>query len=137
MNWDAEDRPSRMGKWYADNYLDLIDLEEPPHGDDEWDLWAQRQVRRSVRRVSEAASERAMNSETSEGQILAILEKAEDEVSRGDEAAARDSLSAALSMVQQSRTGSLERTTSQAVLDCVSLMWAMTETESGDGVSVE
>ena len=137
MNWDAENRRARMRKWYADNYLDLIDLEEPPPGDEEWDIWAQRQVRRSVRRLSEAASERAMNSEKSEGQILAILEKAEDEVSRGDEAAARDSLSAALSMVQQSRTGSLERTTSQAVLDCVSLMWAMTGTETGDGVGAE
>ena len=131
MNWDAENRRARMRKWYAENYLDLMDLEEPPHGDDEWDLWAQRQVRRSVRRVSEAASERALNSETSEGRILARLERAEDEISQGDETAARDSLSAALSMVQQSRTGSLERTTSQAVLDCVSLMWAMTDPESG------
>jgi len=41
-------------------------------------------------------------------------------------------LRAALSMVQQSRTGSLERETSQAVLDCVSLMWAMTELENND-----
>ena len=131
MNWDAENRRARMRKWYADNYANLIDLEEPPHGDDEWDLWAQRQVRRSVRRVSEAASERVLNSKTSEGQILGLLERAEDEISRGDEAAARDSLSTALSMVQQSRTGSLERTTSQAVLDCVSLMWAMTDPESG------
>ena len=73
-----------------------------------------------------------MNSVTNEGQILARLERAEDEISRGDETAARDSLSAALSMVQQSRTGSLERTTSQAVLDCVSLMWAMTEVENDD-----
>ena len=132
MNWDAENRRARMRKWYADNYLNLIDLEEPPHGDDEWDLWAQRQVRRSVRRVSAAASERALNSETSEGRILARLERAEDEISRGDEAAARDSLSAALSMVQQSRTGSLKRETSQAILDCVSLMWAMTELENDD-----
>ena len=132
MNWDAENRRARMRKWYADNYLNLIDLEEPPHGDDEWDLWAQRQVRRSVRRVSAAASERALNSETSEGRILACLERAEDEISRGEEAAARDSLSATLTMVQQSRTGSLERETSQAVLDCVSLMWAMTELENND-----
>ena len=132
MNWDAENRRARMRKWYADNYLNLIDLEEPPHGDDAWDRWARRQVRRSVRRVSAAASERALNSETSERRILACLEKAEDEISRGEEAAARDSLSAALSMAQQSRTGSLERETSQAVLDCVSLMWAMTELENDD-----
>ena len=132
MNWDAENRRARMRKWYADNHLDLIDVEEPPQGNDQWDLWAQRQVRRSVRRVSEAASEQALNSATNEGGILALLETAEEHISQGDEAGARESLSAALSMVQQSRTGSLERGTSRAVLDCVSLMWAMTELEDGE-----
>ena len=99
MNWDAENRRARMRKWYADNHLNLLNLEEPPQGNDEWDLWAQRQVRRSVRRVSEAASERALNSDASEGQILARLERAEDEISQGDETAARDSLSAAHSNI--------------------------------------
>ena len=132
MNWDAENRRARMRKWYADNHLDLIDVEEPPQGNDEWDLWAQRQVRRSVRRVSEASSEQALNSATNEGVILALLETAEEQISQGDEAGARESLSAALSMVQQSRTGSLERGTNRAVLDCVSLMWAMTELEDGE-----
>lgn len=132
MNWDAENRRARMRKWYADNHLDLIDVEEPPQGNDEWDLWAQRQVRRSVRRVSEASSEQALNSATNEGVILALLETAEEQISQGDEAGARESLSAALSRVQQSRTGSLERGTSRAVLDCVWLMWAMTELEDGE-----
>ena len=132
MNWDAENRRARMRKWYADNHLDLIDVEEPPQGNDEWDLWAQRQVRRSVRRVSEASSEQALNSATNEGVILALLETAEEQISQGDEAGARESLSAALSRVQQSRTGSLEQGTSRAVLDCVSLMWAMTELEDGE-----
>ncbi len=121
-----------MRKWYADNHLDLIDVEEPPQGNDEWDLWAQRQVRRSVRRVSEASSEQALNSATNEGVILALLETAEEQISQGDEAGTRESLSAALSMVQQSRTASLEGGTSRAVLDCVSLMWAMTELENDD-----
>ena len=132
MNWDAENRRARMRKWYADNHLDLIDVEEPPQGNDQWDLWAQRQVRRSVRRVSESASEQALNAATNEGGILALLETAEEQISQGDEASARESLSAALSMVQQSRTGSLERGTSKAVRDCVSLMWAMTEIEGGE-----
>jgi len=132
MNWDAENRRARMRKWYADNYLELIDLEEPPRGDDQWDLWAQRQVRRSVRRVSVAATESARHSDTSEGQILGLLESAEEQIARGDEAGARESLSSALSITQQSRTGSLERATGQAVLDCVSLMWAMTEVQNDD-----
>ena len=132
MNWDAENRRSRMRKWYADNYLNFIDLEEPPQGDDQWDLWAKRQVRRSIRRVAETATERARHSETSEGQILGLLETAEKHIERGDEAGARESLSSALSITQQSRTGSLQRATSQAVLDCVSLMWAMTELKNED-----
>ena len=132
MNWDAENRRSRMRKWYADNYLNFIDLEEPPPGDDQWDLWSKRQVRRSIRRVTETASERALHSETSEGQIFGLIETAEEQIVRGDEAGARELLSSALSIIQQSRTGSLERATSQAVLDCVSLMWAMTELKNED-----
>ena len=132
MNWDAENRRARMRKWYADNYLELTDLEEPPRGDDQWDLWAQRQVRRSIRRVSAAATESARHSDTSEAQIFGLLESAEKQIARGDDAGAHKSLSTALSIVQQSRTGSLERATSQAVLDCVSLMWAMTGLENDD-----
>jgi len=127
INWDAENRRAKMRKWYANNHAALSDLEKPPEVSDQWDLWARREVRRSVQRVTEAARERALHAESSEGQILALLRAAEKQIAQGDEMAVRESLSSALEIVQQCRTGSLEKRTKQTVLDSVGLMWAMTE----------
>ncbi|MDB9921752.1 hypothetical protein OAD85_08340 [Actinomycetota bacterium] len=127
INWDAENRRAKMRKWYANNHAELADLEKPPEVSDQWDLWARREVRRSVQRVKEAARERALHAESSEGQILALLEAAAKQIAQGDEIAVRGSLTSALEIVQQCRTGSLEKRTKQTVFDSVGLMWALTE----------
>jgi hypothetical protein len=127
MNWDAENRRTRLRRWNADNHGVGSEFEPPPRGDDAWDQWARRQVAKSVNRVRQASLRNAGPPSGSESEMLECLESAQRSIERGDNNAARTSLNEAANRVQQARTGSLDRATTDAVLAALSLMWAISD----------
>lgn len=127
MNWDAENRRTRLRRWYADNHGVGSEFEPPLRGDDAWDLWARHQVAKSVNRVRQASLQNAGSPSGSESEVLECLDSAQQSIERGNSNAARTALNEAVNLVQQARTGSLDRGTTEAVLAAVSLMWAISD----------
>ena len=122
IDWDSSNRQAKLRKWILENgtYSWLEDL--PPHESTELDIWAKREVRKSVSRVRRRIEEVELTKSGLSAQISQKLDLISTALAESEESVAKKYGENLLNLMLSLNLTAVDNQTREQILQTLSLL---------------